>query len=140
MARETKVPFNARLNKATLKRLRDRAANVGANQTALAERYIDEGVRMDEHPLIHFRDGAAGRRPALIGTRLDVAQVIETIRQNGNSPAEAAAYLELPQQHVEACIAYYLAYQDEVDDWIERERRAADEAEVAWRRRQQSFA
>jgi hypothetical protein len=28
---------------------------------------------MDEHPLIYFRDGASGRRPALLGTRLDVA-------------------------------------------------------------------
>jgi hypothetical protein len=31
---------------------------------------------MDEHPAIYFRDGADGRRPALLGTRLDVADVI----------------------------------------------------------------
>jgi len=35
----------------------------GPGQTALAERYIEEGIRQDEHPLIYFREGAAGRRP-----------------------------------------------------------------------------
>jgi hypothetical protein len=44
-------------------------------------RYIEEGIRQDEHPLIYFREGAAGRRPALLGSRLGVAEAIETIRQ-----------------------------------------------------------
>jgi hypothetical protein len=51
---------------------------------------------MDEHPLIYFREGASGRRPALLGTRLDVADVIETVRVNDRSVERAAAYLELP--------------------------------------------
>jgi hypothetical protein len=47
---------------------------------------------MDEHPLIYFRDGASGRRPALLGTRLDVADVNETIRENDRSVERTAAY------------------------------------------------
>ncbi len=77
---------------------------------------------MEEHPLIYFRDGAAGRRPALVGTRLGVWQVIETIRQNNNSPAEAAEYLEKPLAHIEACVDYYVAYQTEIDKWIADQR------------------
>lgn len=83
---------------------------------------------MDEHPLIYVRDGAAGPRPALIGTRLDVWQVVETVRQNADSPAEAADYLRLPLSHVEACTAYYVAHRDEIDDWTARERDAAEQA------------
>ena len=64
--------------------------NPGQPQTALAERYLEEGLRMDEHPLIYFRDGANGRRPALLGTRLDVADVIETLRQNDRSVERTA--------------------------------------------------
>src|SRR4249919_790458 len=105
--REPKEPFAARFSRATLAHLNERAARVGVNKTALAERYVEEGLRMDEHPLIYFRNGAAGRRPALLGTRLDVWQVIETVRQNDNSVAGAAAYLELPATHIEACAAYY---------------------------------
>jgi uncharacterized protein (DUF433 family) len=109
-------------------------------QAALVERYIEEGARMDAHPLIGFRDGAAGRRPALVGTRLDVWQVIETIRQNENSVERAAEYLGLPASQVEACAAYYADYQDEVDAWAARVTKAAERAESAWRRRHALFA
>src|SRR3546814_13155480 len=33
----------------------------------LAERLIDEGLRMDAHPSVTFREGPTGRRPALVG-------------------------------------------------------------------------
>jgi uncharacterized protein (DUF433 family) len=137
---EAKKQFNARFSPRTLAHLRSRSTHANVPAGVLAERYVQEGLRMDEHPLIYFRDGAAGRRPALMGTRLDVWQVIETVRQNDNSPQEAADYLRLPVSHVEACVAYYVAYQDEVDEWAAREREAADEAEHSWRRRQQIFA
>lgn len=138
-AGEAKEPFSSRISRVTLARLRSRAERLGVAQATLAERYIDEGLQMDEHPLIFFREGAGGRRPSLIGTRLDVAQVIETIRQNGNSVAEAADYLGVPQGHVEACAAYYVAYQDEIDEWTDREHEAAEQAEISWRRRREIF-
>ena len=94
---------------------------------------------MDEHPLIYFREGAGGRRPALMGTRLDVWQVIETIRQSDNAVAEAAEYLRLPVSHVEACVSYYVAYEAEIDEWTAREQQAVEEAEISWRRRQEIF-
>ncbi len=137
--RETKKQFNARFSPRTIARLRRRSSVARLAAGALAERYVEEGLRMDEHPLISFRDGAAGRRPALIGTRLDVWQVIETVRQNDNSPSAAAEYLRLPVSHVDACVAYYVDYQGEVDEWIEREQAAAEEAEISWRKRQEIF-
>lgn len=85
-----KTPLSFRLRSETARLLERRAKEVGETQTALVERYVEEGLRTDAHPLITFRDGAAGRRPCIVGTRLDVWQVIETIRQNGNSIAEAA--------------------------------------------------
>ena len=138
--KEPKGSFAARFSRPTLAHLRDRAARTGVNQTTLAERYVEEGLRMDEHPLIYFRNAAAGRRPALLGTRLDVWQVIETIRQNDNSADEAADYLGLPRSHVEACINYYIAYEHEIDEWIAREHEASERAELSWRRRQEMFA
>jgi hypothetical protein len=79
-----------------LKHLKRPAREAGQPQTALAERYIEEGLRMDEHPVIYFRDGASGRRPASPGTRLDVADVIEPLRQTDKSVERTAAYLEIP--------------------------------------------
>ncbi|HEX6674985.1 MAG TPA: DUF433 domain-containing protein [Actinomycetes bacterium] len=135
-----KQPLAFRVLPATLEHLRRRAREAGQPQTALAERYIEEGLRMDEHPLIYFRDGAAGRRPALLGTRLDVADVVETIHQNGNSVERTAAYLELPLDRVEACLRYYADYREEIDDWIERSRAIAEREEERWRRRGEALA
>jgi hypothetical protein len=45
---------------------------------------------MDEHPNIHFVDGALGRRPSIIGTGLDVWEVVEVAIDNSGSVADAA--------------------------------------------------
>ena len=93
---------------------------------------------MDGHPGISFCDGGSGRRPALLGTRLDIAQVIETLRQNGVSVEETADYLDLSPAQVETAVRYYAEYQEEVDSWIvqgqaiaEREREVAMKREAA---------
>lgn len=115
-----------RFDPITVKRLKDHAAEAGTGQTALAQRYIEEGMRRDEHPLIYFREGMAGRRPALLGSRLDVADVVGTIRQNEGSIEQAADYLEVPVEQVEAAARYYADYRDEVDSLIERARVAGE--------------
>jgi len=129
-----------RFDPITVARLKRRAQETHAPQTALAERYIQEGLRHDEHPLIYFRDGELGRRPALLGTRLDVAEVITTIRQNDNSADEAADYLEIPSEHVEACLNYYADYKDEIDAWTERIHTIAQRERERFQRRQQALA
>jgi uncharacterized protein (DUF433 family) len=134
-ASPAKQPLAFRVLPRTLEHLRRRAREAGQPQTALAERYIEEGLRMDEHPMIYFRDGAGGRRPALHGTRLDVADVIETIWQNDRSVERAAAYLELPVDRVEACLRYYADYGEEVAEWIDRAHAVAEREEARWRRR-----
>lgn len=139
-AGEAKKAFSARWSPRTLDGAHARAERIGQSFNQLTERYVREGIRMDEHPLISFRDGPAGRRPTLIGTRLDVAAVVSTIRQNDNSVVEAADYLRLPVAHVDACVQYYVAYQDEVDGWIVRDAEEAEAAEISWRKRREIFA
>ncbi|HEX5582452.1 DUF433 domain-containing protein [Gaiella sp.] len=137
---ESKQGVSFRFNPRTVERLRRRSAEVGAPQAVLAERYIDEGMRIDEHPGIYFRDGGSGRRPSVLGTRLDVAQIVETLRQNENSIEETAEYLDISQAQVEAAVRYYAAYRDEVDRWIERSRTIAERERNLWRRQQEALA
>lgn len=136
---EAKRSFSVRWSPRTLAHLQERAEQARIASNVLAERYVEEGLRMAEHPPIYFRDGAAGRRPALMGTRLDVATVISTVKQNDNSVEEAADYLRLPLSLVEACVRYYVDYQDEIDAWIERDEEAAEAAEISWRKRHEIF-
>ncbi len=139
-ASPTKQSVAFRFDRGTVAHLKQRARETHAPQTALAERYIEEGLRHDEHPLIWFREGEAGRRPALLGTRLDVAEVMGTIRQNGNSVEEAAEYLEIPIEQVEACLRYYTDYKEEIDAWIERTQAIALRERERWQRRRQALA
>jgi uncharacterized protein (DUF433 family) len=129
-----------RFDTGVVEHLRRRAAELNAPQTQLAERYIEEGLREDEHPVVYFREGAAGRRPALLGSRLDVADVIATIRQNDNSVAEAAEYLEIPVDQVEAALRYYADFKTEVDAWLAHVEAIAGRERDRWRRRQEALS
>jgi hypothetical protein len=125
------VPISIRLPEQTIGRLADRADRTNMPSRTLAQRYVEEGLRMDEHPLIRFADGPAGRRARLVGGP-DVWEVIAVARDNGGDLAETAAYLELSLGLAQAAAAYYAAYPREVDERRERNRREADEAHRAF--------
>ncbi len=125
-------PLSVRLNDATISRLGARAQRVHLPPRTLAQRYVEEGLRMDEHPLVRFADGPAGRRARLIGTGKDIWEVIEVVRDNGGDSAESARYLEIPLGLVQAAIAYYGAYAAEIDQQIEANEQEAAQAHAAY--------
>lgn len=89
---------------------------------------------MDEHPGIGFVDGPAGRRAVLLGTGLDVWQVIEILKASRGSAAAAARYLDVPATLVREALGYYAAFPEEIDDWIARNAALAEHEEAAARR------
>ena len=54
--------FTLRFAAGTTTRLKRRAKRAGTAPRTLAQRYVEEGLRHDDHPLIHFVDGASGHR------------------------------------------------------------------------------
>jgi uncharacterized protein (DUF433 family) len=137
---QRKRAVSFRFKPETVERLRRRSAQKGVGQGELAERYLEEGMRMEEHPGIYFRDAGSGRRASLVGTGLDIAQVVETLRQNASSVERTAEYLDLPAAMVETALRYYVAHRDEVDEWIEEARTAAEEERRLWRQREHVLA
>jgi hypothetical protein len=125
-------PLSLRLTDMTIRRLGIRAGRVHLPPRTLAQRYVEEGLRMDEHPLVRFVDGPAGRRARLAGTGKDVWEVIATIRDNDGDLGEAARYLQMPLGLAQAAVSYYGTYTDEVDEWIQSNEREAAEAYAAW--------
>lgn len=76
-------------------------------------------------------EGGSGiRRPALAGTRLDVWQVIETLRAHDGDVESTAGYFAITPAQVRACVGYYADFQDEIDAY------AAAEMDVAERERE----
>ena len=110
--------YTLRLAPDTKQRLTERARRVRVAERTLAQRYVEEGLRHDLHPLIQFLDGPSGRRASLVGRGLDVWEVIATIRDNEGSVEAAAEYLRIPAGLVEAAVSYYGEYRAEIDEEI----------------------
>src|SRR3989454_11737304 len=79
----------ARIDAETFRRLDRHAKRLGKPRANLVERYVAEGLRMDEHPGIVFVEGPAGRRPA-VRRGPDVWEVIATLHDNAGDVAGAA--------------------------------------------------
>jgi len=139
MPRSRKAYLPARVAADTLRRLDRRAARLGKPRSNLVERYIEEGLRMDDHGGIVFVDGSAGRRPALAVYRgLDVWQVISTLHDNGGDAGATADLLAITEIDVRAALGYYAEHRAEIDGWIRANEEEAERIEAALRREEEA--
>lgn len=115
----------------------------GEAKARVAERLIDEGLRMESHPGILFRDGPAGRRAALIAGP-DVWEVIETLKGTGlageQAIAAAADWGNLTLAQVRGAVRYYAEFREEVDERIALNLHEAEREHAAWKRAQAALA
>jgi hypothetical protein len=138
------TPLSIRFDQALLARLRRRAAAAaGGNTSALAQRLIDEGLRMADHPSVIFKDGPTGRRAAL-AYGPDIWEIIKFLREvdeRGPAALDAAAEVfALDGRRISAAVSYYGDYQDEIDAEIAEADEESERAEAAWRAEQQLIA
>jgi uncharacterized protein (DUF433 family) len=134
------VQRSFRLSSRTLELLDAAAAETAESRNALADRVLGEGVRVERHPLIRFRPGAAGRRqPLVVGTRLYVHQVVSTLRANGGEIEEAARYLGLDPRLVRAALEYYAEFKAEVDADAAHSEGVAVAEHARWERQQRAL-
>ena len=123
--------FTLRLADTTHERLLRRARRTSQPPRALAQRYVEEGLRRDEHPLVHFVDGPAGRRPRLLSGP-DVWEVVTGAQDHQGDVGATAASLSIPPHTVEAGLRYYAAYREEIDRWVDENDEAFAEGQAAW--------
>jgi hypothetical protein len=135
-------PFSIRMSPETLARLGVGAQRRGEAKARTAERLIEEGLRMEDHPGIVFRDGPAGRRAALAGGP-DVWEVIGTFKDTGLTGEQAiAATAEwgvLTHAQVHVAVRYYADFRDEVDARIAHNSEEADRQRAAWVRAREAL-
>lgn len=136
-------PFSLRLGARLRERLNAHARGRRDSSSRLAAELIDEGLRMREHPGIAFRGGPAGRRAGLAGGP-DVWELVETLRGTGRSGEEAIAAVaewgRLSVAQVRTAVRYYADHREEIDAWIEENRREAQAARESWERTQEALA
>lgn len=139
----TQKPFSIRMSPQTLARLGVGAQRRGEAKARTAERLIDEGLRMEDHPGIVFRDGPAGRRAALAGGP-DVWEVVKALKETWPSQEQAIAgamqWGNLSRAQVDVAIRYYADFRDEVEERIAHNREEAERQHAAWLRAQAALA
>ena len=137
-------PLSIRFDPRLLERLRRRTQSTpGATTSGLAQRLVDEGLRMGDHPGVVFKDGPSGRRAALaFGPDVwEAVKVLRELDERGEPAVEAAAQLlALPPAKVRVAMHYYAAYPDEIDREIDEADRVSAEAERVWNVERQLLA
>lgn len=128
-------PRSIRFDESTLEKLTAYAArHPGLTHSSAAAMLVEEGLRMDAHPGVVFRDGPAGRRAALAGGP-DVWEVIRAIQQaRAEVSGEAAIQLvadetSMSPATIRVAVGYYATYPDDIDDIIARTESAEHEVE-----------
>src|SRR5215475_12121923 len=131
------TPLSIRFDANLLARLRRRAQTItGSSVSALAQRLVDEGLRMTDHPGVIFKDGPSGRRAAL-AYGPDIWEVIKFLREideRGPAAIDAAAEVfAADTSRIATAISYYGDYAGEIDAEIADADEASARAEAAWR-------
>jgi len=120
------------------------AGHPGTSQSTAANLFVDEALRMVEHPGIFFRDGATGRRAVIIAGP-DVWEVIRDIRsaRAAEPDLDADEILALvttnsgvSERDLRIAIGYWSAYPDEIDAQVADAERAERVYDEEWQREQ----
>jgi hypothetical protein len=126
---------SVRLSDQIAQRLRERAVADNEALSGLAQRLLDEGLRMEAHPGIVYRRGPSGRRAALMRGP-DVWEVVHLLRSmdaSGDAAIrEAASWLDLTEAQVRAALGYYGSFPAEIDAQIASNEAAAERAQREW--------
>jgi hypothetical protein len=127
--------ISLRIPRGIAERLARAARRSGQSRSSLVQRFVDEGLRRDRHPRITFKDGATGRRAALVGGPdvWELASFLDDLAVRGDAAVEQAARdLALPIEDVRAGLAYAAEFPQEIRERITLNEEAAAEAEAAW--------
>jgi hypothetical protein len=128
-AKRTKS-FSARFSAEVVDMLDARSERLGESKARVAERLIEEGLRIEEFPGIVFRSGPAGRRAGVAGGP-DVWEIARDLkaaaREGATDPIAAVAHVSgLDRGAVELAAGYYAAHSADVDERIAIDERAAE--------------
>ena len=115
-------PFSIRLEDETEKLVEAEARRTRRSKSAVVEAFTEETARTRRFPGIAFRGDDARRRAWVIGTGLDVWEIIQMLEDFGG-PEDLVAETQLLLGHVRLAVGYRDHYPDEISETIVDNRR-----------------
>jgi hypothetical protein len=119
-------PISVRLSRGLEEQIDQEARRTGRSRSAILESLAGEALRMRQFPGIAFRGVDWERRAWVIGTALDVWQIVEAYRDVSSVPALAAGGAASARQ-IELALAYAERFGEEIDQAIAENRRPLEQ-------------
>ena len=113
------APFSIRLGVEEDSFVKEEAGRLGRSRGAVVEAYASEAIRMRRYPGIAFRGDDHRRRAWVLGTGLDVWEVVSLLRDFASEHELAQEYGLTPGQ-IRIALAYYQSVREELDELIRR--------------------
>jgi hypothetical protein len=122
------APFSMRISKNMEALVEREARRTGRSKGAVVEALADEALRMRLFPGIAFRGTDWDRRAWVMGTALDVWQIVDASQDIG-SVERMAAGGSASERQIRLALNYYKQFPDEIDDAIAENRRPIEQLE-----------
>jgi uncharacterized protein (DUF433 family) len=119
-------PFSVRFTASADRMIQEEARRTRRSKSAVVEAFTEEAVRTRRFPGIGFRGDDTRRRPWVIGSGLDVWEIIHMLEDFG-SIQRLVKETQLHERQVRLAVAYRDAYPQEISDAIADNRRPVDD-------------
>jgi hypothetical protein len=119
-------PFSVRFSLPTDHLVEDEARRTRRSKSAIVETLTEEAVRTRRFAGIGFRGEDAARRPWVIGSSLDVWEIVQMLEDFG-SIESLVEQTQLSERNVHLAVAYRDSYPDEIAQAIAENRRTAEQ-------------
>ena len=119
-------PFSVRFTLATDRAVHDEARRTNRSKSAVVESLTEEAVRTRRFAGIGFRGEDASRQPWVVGSGLDVWEIIQMLEDFG-SIERLVQETQVTERQARLALAYRDHYPDEVAEAVAQNRRTATE-------------
>jgi uncharacterized protein (DUF433 family) len=120
-------PFSIRLSQATNRYVEAEARRTRRSKGAVVEALTEEAARMRRFPGIGFRGEEPYREAWVIGTGLDVWELIEMLEDHGSVEGLLDDQQNVTRRAIELAQAYRVSYPEEIDERLADNRRPISE-------------
>jgi uncharacterized protein (DUF433 family) len=119
-------PFSLRLSPRVEAMITEEASRTRRSKGAVLEALAEEAIKTRRFPGVAFRGVDWDRRAWVIGTALDVWEIVNAY-QDFESVPEMVQQTDLSERQIRLALAYRENFPEEIDDAARRARRSLDE-------------
>ncbi|MDQ6794254.1 MAG: hypothetical protein M3067_05475 [Chloroflexota bacterium] len=120
-------PFTVRFHPRIEARIAQIAKETKRSKSAVVEELVDEAERTRRFPGIAFNGPDWSRRAWVMGTALDVWQIIEAWQDYDEDGERMLSNSHLTERQLKIALAYYREFAQEIDEAVAGNRRSLDE-------------